>query len=113
MVTSRMAEPTGGAERPGSVVISVDAMGGDRGPATVIAGIAASADQAAQLGLGAVDDEPDLGVLVGARGDAGDDGRRAAIAPHRIDGYDHAARAFAPVGRFRHARSGHLNPLPS
>ena len=67
MATSRMAEPTDGGERPGSVVISVDAMGGDRGPATVVAGIAASADKNPEIRFIVHGPEPELRRLIGRR----------------------------------------------
>ena len=92
-----MAEPTGGARRPGNVVISVDAMGGDRGPATVIAGIAASAEKNPEIRFIVHGPEPELRRLIGRRKGlaercdirhAGGVVLRNASGPFRIAGHD-------------------------
>ena len=67
MVNSGMTEPARGAEGPGSVVISVDAMGGDRGPATVVAGIAASAEKNPEIRFIVHGPEDELRRLIGRR----------------------------------------------
>ncbi|CUH77248.1 phosphate acyltransferase PlsX [Tropicibacter naphthalenivorans] len=52
----------------GRVVISVDAMGGDRGPATVVAGIADSAAKNPELDFILHGPEPELAKLVAKKG---------------------------------------------
>lgn len=52
---------------PGSVVISVDAMGGDRGPAAVIAGIAKSAQKNPDIRFIVHGPEPELRRLIARR----------------------------------------------
>ncbi|MFC7704108.1 phosphate acyltransferase PlsX [Plastorhodobacter daqingensis] len=51
----------------GRIVISVDAMGGDRGPAAVVAGIAASADKNPDIGFILHGDEQVLAPLIARR----------------------------------------------
>ena len=54
-------------EDGGSVVISVDAMGGDRGPSVVVAGMAESADRNPEIRFIAHGDEAELRRLIGRR----------------------------------------------
>lgn len=54
-------------EQPGSVVISIDAMGGDRGPAAVVAGMAASAEKNPEISFIVHGDEAELRRLIGRR----------------------------------------------
>lgn len=61
------ASPVGGARADGSVVISVDAMGGDRGPATVVAGIAESALKNPEIRFIVHGPEPELRRLIARR----------------------------------------------
>lgn len=56
-----------GANRPGPVVISVDAMGGDRGPEAVVAGMAISADKNADIAFIVHGDEAQLSALIDKR----------------------------------------------
>lgn len=56
----------------GSVVISVDAMGSDRGPAAVIAGIEKSADKNPEIRFIVHGPEPELRRLIGRRRDLAD-----------------------------------------
>ncbi|WP_134724601.1 phosphate acyltransferase PlsX [Paracoccus luteus] len=60
-------EPADTRRSGGSVVISVDAMGGDRGPATVIAGIAESAEKNDAIRFIVHGPEPELRRLIGKR----------------------------------------------
>ena len=53
----------------GSVVISVDAMGGDRGPSAVVAGMAASADINPEIRFIVHGNQAELGRLIGRRKD--------------------------------------------
>ena len=53
--------------QPGRIVISIDAMGGDRGPAAVIAGMLASANKNPDLAYIVHGDEAELGRLIGRR----------------------------------------------
>jgi glycerol-3-phosphate acyltransferase PlsX len=52
---------------PGRVIISVDAMGGDRGPAAVIAGMERSADRNPEIGFILHGDEAQLGRILARR----------------------------------------------
>lgn len=72
MATIGQAEPTSRAASPGSVVISVDAMGGDNGPATVVAGIAKSAEKNPDIRFIVHGPEPELRRLIGRRKDLAD-----------------------------------------
>ena len=49
------------------IVISVDAMGGDRGPAAVVAGMVASAAKNPDIGFIVHGDEAELSRLIGKR----------------------------------------------
>ncbi len=60
-----MAQPTGGARS--RIVISVDAMGGDRGPAAVVAGLAKSAAKNPEIGFILHGDKDELSRLVARR----------------------------------------------
>ncbi|WP_112874351.1 phosphate acyltransferase PlsX [Paracoccus endophyticus] len=60
-------EPSGPHRPGGSVVISVDAMGGDRGPATVVAGIAHSAAKNDAIRFIVHGPETELRRLIGKR----------------------------------------------
>ncbi|WP_424942823.1 phosphate acyltransferase PlsX [Aliiroseovarius crassostreae] len=52
---------------PKRIIISVDAMGGDRGPAAVVAGLALSADKNPDIGFILHGDEPKLKNLIAAK----------------------------------------------
>ncbi|WP_410217467.1 phosphate acyltransferase PlsX [Paracoccus sp. (in: a-proteobacteria)] len=54
-------------EQGGSVVISVDAMGGDRGPSVVVAGMAESAEKNPEIRFIVHGDEPELRALIAKR----------------------------------------------
>ena len=56
--------PAPGGKR---IVISVDAMGGDRGPAAVVAGMSASADKNPDIAFIVHGDEPELARMIGRR----------------------------------------------
>ena len=65
-----LSEPTTSPRAPasrGSVVISVDAMGGDRGPAAVVAGIEKSAEKNPDIRFIVHGPEPELRRLIGRR----------------------------------------------
>ncbi len=67
MVSSVTNPPSGRPEDAPAVAISVDAMGGDRGPVAVIAGIAHSADENPDIRFIVHGDEAELTRLIGRR----------------------------------------------
>lgn len=71
---SSVPKPALAAQTPaaaGAIVISVDAMGGDRGPAAVVAGIAESAAKNPLIHFIVHGPEAELGALIARRGIAG------------------------------------------
>ncbi|MBU3030362.1 phosphate acyltransferase PlsX [Paracoccus marinaquae] len=70
MTAASPTDPTPRApEDRGSVVISVDAMGGDRGPAVVVAGMAESARKNPEISFVVHGDEAELSRLIARRRD--------------------------------------------
>ena len=71
-VDSATSQEPRAPENRGSVVISVDAMGGDRGPAVVVAGMAESARKNNEIRFVVHGDEAELRRLIGRRRDLSD-----------------------------------------